>query len=343
MPEVIVQSKTEAPPPAPTRLVIPLEDAAREIQNQIKIAAAIRGQRIRNRWELDHARSEKQEWVGRTTELLIHLFGNSEVADECNDWVATILPEYAELDLFIELFVNEMKHRIERLRSVLKRLPEYVSVAASGQSPQDGSTQQSPLMLETPQLPPTASATAPAATIAPSLIEQASTHAPVTARASRPSAHAAAAPVAQTVGGVLLVRNADEQTVKRIADFVAKLGFSLDVIDRAKSGKPLMEELAALSAPRFALLYSGETPGGESSAGANPAGESPAARFFELGCCAGAMGAAAVCVLCSGAEQPGADSFGIAHVSVDPADAWQLHLARHLRRAGLPIDLNMLA
>src|SRR5213596_1826004 len=110
--------------PAP-RLLVAADEAAREIQNQLKIAAAIKGQRIRNRWELDHARTEKQEWVSRATELLNQLFGNTAVADEWNGWVASILPEYAELEMFIELFDNEMKHRIDRLKLVLKRLPEY--------------------------------------------------------------------------------------------------------------------------------------------------------------------------------------------------------------------------
>src|SRR5262249_2215637 len=123
-PQVDPAAATVAPPVPPPKLTVPADDAAREIQNQLKIAAAIRGQRIRNRWELDQARTEKQEWVGRTTDLLIRLFGSSAVADECNDWVATILPEYAEINLFIELFDNEMKHRIGRLKSVLKRLGE---------------------------------------------------------------------------------------------------------------------------------------------------------------------------------------------------------------------------
>src|SRR5436190_8534946 len=102
------------PPDAqlPLRLVVPRDLALREVENQIKIGRAIKDQRIKNGWELDHARAEKQEWVVRTTELLKRLFTDGSIADEVNDWTAAILPEYAAFGEFVALFQDEMKHRL---------------------------------------------------------------------------------------------------------------------------------------------------------------------------------------------------------------------------------------
>jgi hypothetical protein len=89
---------------------------------------------VREQRDLDEARLEKQEWGQRTTDLLARMFTNGSVADQFNDWVATILPEYAELNMFVELFDDEMKHRLGRLAAIaktLKDIPEPTTVGAA--------------------------------------------------------------------------------------------------------------------------------------------------------------------------------------------------------------------
>src|SRR5439155_21104541 len=111
--------------------------AQQEVTAAMKIGHGIYAQRIRDRWELDHARAEKQEWVQRVTDLLVHLFGgDTRVADSCNDWVAPILPEYAEVAMFIEMYEREMKQRLARLKTVLTELDTTpVVVAVAPQAP----------------------------------------------------------------------------------------------------------------------------------------------------------------------------------------------------------------
>ena len=92
------------------------------VLNQIKIGRAIRSQRIDYVEDLEEARAEKQEWVSRTTELLKQLFADATVIEQCNDWVGPILPEYAEWEMFVELFDKEMKHRIGRLQELINQL-----------------------------------------------------------------------------------------------------------------------------------------------------------------------------------------------------------------------------
>ena len=94
------------------------------IANQIKIGQAIKQQRIAYVQDLDEARSEKQEWVLRSTDLLKQLFTDATLAEQFNDWVGPILPEYAEWGLFVDQFTNEMKHRLGRLQAVVKQLEQ---------------------------------------------------------------------------------------------------------------------------------------------------------------------------------------------------------------------------
>src|SRR3954470_6209840 len=118
----------------PLRLVVPRDLAIREVENQIKIGRAIKDQRIKNGWELDHARAEKQEWVVRTTELLKRLFTDGTVADDCHNWTAAILPEYAAFGEFIALFQDEMKHRLGNLKGVIQKIeeiPETLAIRAA--------------------------------------------------------------------------------------------------------------------------------------------------------------------------------------------------------------------
>jgi len=327
---------TESPAPAavliPPKLAVPVDDAAREIQNQLKIGSAIRSQRIRNRWELGQARTEKQEWVGRTTELLIRLFsGSTAIADECNDWVAPILPEFAEADMFIELFDNEMKHRIGRLKAVGKRLVE--NVPAKGSLMPTATVQANPVqpdsaeqetMILNPQSSPAVPAVPSAATfvVAPS---------PQAATASSAAAAPARLP---TVGGALILRAADEQAKTRVSEFLAALGLATTLIDRTceKPEKALIDGMSGSEG--FAIVLADDA-------------TAPSDReLFELGVCVGRLGASRVCVLSRSNATNGdssEDFAGVTHIPLDPADAWHLHLARHLRRGGIAVDLNKLA
>jgi hypothetical protein len=106
-------------------------EAAALIRNQLKIGQAIRNQRIGSLWDLEQARIEKQEWALRTGDLLLELFSDDTLANQCNDWIGTILPEYAELDLFIEQFEQELKHRLGRLQEVLKMLDNIPEPSAT--------------------------------------------------------------------------------------------------------------------------------------------------------------------------------------------------------------------
>src|SRR5262249_30767010 len=108
---------------SPGKLIVPPAEAARAVWTQLERGRAIRKSRIRHAEELEKAREVKAEWVGQTIDLLKSMFDTESVAMEFSIIDARVLPDYAEVGLFIEVFYEEMDQRIARLESVYRRIP----------------------------------------------------------------------------------------------------------------------------------------------------------------------------------------------------------------------------
>ena len=79
------------------------------------------------------------------------------------------------------------------------------------------------------------------------------------------------------------------------------------------------------------------------SAAADHDALSPRARqnvIFELGYFIGKLGRDRVCALHRGGIELPSDYSGILYVPIDERGAWRLELAKELRAAGLPVDMN---
>ena len=64
--------------------------------------------------------------------------------------------------------------------------------------------------------------------------------------------------------------------------------------------------------------------------------------IFELGYFFYALGRRGVCALYKEGVELASDIYGVVYVLMDEFDAWQLTLAREMKRAGLSFDLNKL-
>jgi len=345
MPETVTEIQI-----TPIALRVPWREAANEIAAHLKIGRAIKNQRIRDQWELDHARAEKAEWIRRTTELLNRVFTSESVSEQAGQYVGPVLPEYAEFDLFVEQFEDEMRHRLGRLQGVLKQLdtlPEAVP-SASGEAeaaePAASDDEQADhvvavddksVVMEERDM----NAVAPAVSVTVTT----PSHDVVT-----PPAHPAhPAPPRQVISvpriapmiegnidasGLLILASTDESARKAISEFLHDLGFKIEIIDRvAQPGRSVIDLLDADSDSTFAVVV----------ADAHAIKETFGEWQFELGYCAGRLGAGRVCVT-TATNEALADKHGIRHLAIDPNGGWQLQLARHLRRAGIPLDLNRL-
>jgi predicted nucleotide-binding protein len=314
-------SQASAAASAAAKLVIPRDRAIQQIRTQLEKGLEIKRSKIRYVNELERAREAKGEWTTTVMTLLKGMFSNGAVADECQNWVGKVLPEYADLNLFIEHFYDEMDQRLRKLHHVLRRVQDLP----------DENTK------------PTITASAAAATTA-----VAKTPAPVTAppatnpdffdAATKPAAPSAGAPAGRAMPaptssmrpkiGAFVVYEDDARAQAAVREFCTKLGFQVAEITGAGDAagrSTLVEQLDQQPNLDFGLILS--------RADAPP-------KPFELGYCVGRLGGKRVFVLSASDDKLTADEHGLLHIPLDPADGWQLHLARQLKRAGLEIDLN---
>jgi predicted nucleotide-binding protein len=160
------------------------------------------------------------------------------------------------------------------------------------------------------------------------------------AAASR-AASAAVRSAIPTRHTLLIVRQRNEQVEEAITQFVAKLNFEVSLVfdqQQQEGFKGLVAKLDKQPKITFAMVLA--TPEEVQGVRDNATGGGRSA--FELGYCAGKLGFNRVCVLHTAPQSTFHDEYGMIYIPVDPADGWQLALGRHLKRAGIDVDMNRL-
>jgi pyruvate/2-oxoglutarate dehydrogenase complex dihydrolipoamide acyltransferase (E2) component len=309
---------SQASAAATAKLVIPRDRAITQIRAQLEKGLEIKRTKIRYVSDLERAREAKGEWTTTVMTLLKGMFSNGAVADECQNWVGKVLPEYADLNLFIEHFYDEMDQRLRKLHHVLRRVQDL---------PDDN---MKPTITAVSTKP--APVTAPPPASSPDFFDApAKVHAPAPAAAAPATASRGApatTPSMRPKTGAFVVYEDDARAQAAVRDFCTKLGFEIAEINGSggdASKNTLVEQLDQRPNLDFGLILS--------RADAPP-------KPFELGYCVGRLGLKRVFVLSASDDRLTADEHGLLHIPLDPADGWQLHLARQLKRAGLEIDLN---
>ena len=380
-----------------SRLVVPKMTAAQHIRAHIQHGIGIRRQRIRYIEDLEDVRALKTEWVNSYTGTLQQLFNSSDIADECNDWVGKVYPEFAEVSLFVEQFYEEMDYRIQKLKNVLKRLEDMgefiprtiTQAAAPAQAspislpPVPSPVAQpmpevaAPMPVAAPAPAPAPVQMAPAPAPAPAPVQYAPApapapapvqaapapaprqapapaprHAPAPAPApivEAPAAHLSAPPLPEEVApplnsGIFVVHGELQTAVNTIQSFMEDLSIQLQQMPAApEKGKGLVNSLEKNPDASFALVLLNhddaialKRSAADASAGVR------SGIVFQLGYFVGRLGLKRVCVLYTGGAETFVSDHGIQFLPMDNGNGWQLLLARHLKRAGIEIDLNKL-
>jgi hypothetical protein len=328
--------------PPTLKLTVTRAQASRDIQAQIKIGQAIKNQRVREQRDLEEARDEKNQWMQRTSDLLLSCFNHEAVAEQWLDFHPQVLPEYAEFQLFIDLFVEEMRQRIARLYALLEKLAEIPEPSIAGAVAQQLAHPQIDIEPATQSAPKSMTAptqTAPARTIHPATPLKAAAK-PATPRLANAAAavavraSSATSAIKTPMTNIAIIQrgaaDAESEPVRSaLIKFLEKLGLKLLHIDAATPVASAMEKQQGLG---YALILSSD-----------PAQPPP---LFDLGFCVGRLGLSRVCIVHSGNGQcpTEAELHGASRVSLDSAetDGWQLPLARQLRKGGVEVDLNKL-
>ena len=324
---------TELANPRHPTLTIAREDAVKTLCARIDEGVKLRKSRIWTVGQLDKAREAKQEWTHVVTKFLTQLFARDDEAEQFNRWAGKILPEFANLGQFIDRFHDEMDQRLKNLVALLKRVEAQPSTARNQAEIQ--ATQDAEKMVEAvsqdDNATPGTQPLEPAEEIT------------VTEIAKNPATEKSpTAPHGTTRSGALILHLRDEAAEELIAKFLTTLGYELVVVGIDEVGtKALVQKLGGQRGLEFAILLTGQQQNPAATDKENTDQRSMS-WDFELGYCAGRLGAGRVCVLHVGGLSVSYDQHGLLHIPVDPADGWQLHVARQLKRAGIQVDLNRL-
>jgi predicted nucleotide-binding protein len=144
--------------------------------------------------------------------------------------------------------------------------------------------------------------------------------------------------------GIFVVHGDLQPTINTINAFMEDLGIQLQSLPaHPERAKGLVNSLEKNPDASFALVLIGHDDAvalrrsaADASAGVR------SGIVFELGYFVGRLGLKRVCVLYTGGSETFVSDHGIQFIPVDNGNGWQLHLARHLKRAGIEVDLNKL-
>jgi len=140
---------------------------------------------------------------------------------------------------------------------------------------------------------------------------------------------------------VFVVHGRDEAVREGVARFLEKLGLEAIILhEQPNVGMTVIEKLERYSDVRFAVILL--TPDDEGRGAGDSVLHLRARQnvVLELGYFTGKLGRKRVCALHRGALELPSDYLGVAYVPIDEAGGWQLRLAKELRAAGFPIDMN---
>ena len=141
---------------------------------------------------------------------------------------------------------------------------------------------------------------------------------------------------------VFIVHGHDKATKEAVARFIEKLGLNPIILhEQPNEGRTIIEKFEDHSKVGFAIIII--TPDDIGGPRTKTGKQKPRARqnvIFELGYFIGKLERSRVCALyVEGVEMP-SDYDGVLYIPLDSQDAWQLRLAREIKQAGLPVDLN---
>ena len=141
---------------------------------------------------------------------------------------------------------------------------------------------------------------------------------------------------------VFIVHGHDEGAREAVARFVEKLGLKAVILhEQPNAGRTIIEKFEGSSDVGFAVVLL--TPDDVGYPHDKPKQSAPRARqnvIFELGYFMGKLRRERVAALYKeGVELP-SDIHGVVYVPMDDGEAWHFKLAKEMKAAGLPIDMN---
>ena len=142
---------------------------------------------------------------------------------------------------------------------------------------------------------------------------------------------------------IFLVHGHDEMAIQAVARFLENLDQEVILLrEQPNCGRTIIEKFEDYSDVGFAVvLLTGDDRGGPATASTDELHLRARQNvILELGFFLGRLGRSRVCALfVEGIEIP-SDYSGVLYIKLDTEGAWRLQLAKELKAAGLPVDMN---
>lgn len=140
---------------------------------------------------------------------------------------------------------------------------------------------------------------------------------------------------------VFIVHGRDDLAKTETARFIEKLGFSAIILhEQASSGKTIIEKIEAHTNVGFAIVLYTPCDIGGLTGETTQKSRARQNVVFEHGYLIGKLGRHSVCALVKGDIETPNDISGVVYVPLDNHGAWHLAVAKELRNAGYPVDMN---
>ena len=142
---------------------------------------------------------------------------------------------------------------------------------------------------------------------------------------------------------VFIVHGHDESIIQNCARFLEKLDLTITILrEQPNKGRTIIEKFIDYSDVGFAVvLLTGDDRGG--AIDTEYEDQQRRARqnvILELGFFLGTLGRERVCVLYQEGVEIPSDYDGVLYIPLDTRQAWKLDLAKEMKAAGLPVNLN---
>lgn len=143
---------------------------------------------------------------------------------------------------------------------------------------------------------------------------------------------------------IFFVHGHDERVLHEVARYLEKLQQQIIILrEQPNAGRTIIEKFETYADVGFALVLL--TPDDKGGAINAPASDlNPRARqnvVFELGYFIGRLGRNRVCALYAEGVELTSDYSGVLYTKLDANGAWRLEIAKELKAAGLPVDMNL--
>lgn len=141
---------------------------------------------------------------------------------------------------------------------------------------------------------------------------------------------------------VFIVHGHDQAARESVARFVEQIGLNPIILhEQPNMGRTIIEKLEGHLRVGFAIvILTPDDVGAEAKEAENLGPRARQNVVLELGFFCGVLGRAHVCALKKGDIQIPSDYLGVVYVDMDDGGGWRLNLAREIKAADLPVDMN---